>query len=289
MTGFGRGRHASEQFTLRVEISSVNRKQGEVVCQLPAGHEEVIPAIRECIFRQISRGRLQVRVSFEQVANAAGLRIDTKIVSAALQEIQRLNLELGTQMELTTEAMLRLPNVLTVEESAELDVEEFLAALMPALDKALERLVEMRAREGEDLRRDIQQRLGRLSEVVTAITGYAPEVVSHYREQLLKRLGAAGIPQIDMSDERMQREIGLFAERCDISEEITRLQSHFARFDEFLELDEPVGRSLDFLCQEIHRELNTIGSKANDARITMRVVEGKTELEKIREQVQNVE
>jgi uncharacterized protein (TIGR00255 family) len=149
-------------------------------------------------------------------------------------------------------------------------------------------MMAMRRAEGADLKTEIERLLASLQGEVEAIAAIAPNVPATQREALLKRLREAGL-DLDVDDERVLKEIALYAERCDVTEELTRARAHFARFDDYLSRDEPVGRSLDFLCQEMNRELNTIGSKANDSRIAHHVVTAKSELEKIREQVQNVE
>jgi len=146
----------------------------------------------------------------------------------------------------------------------------------------------MRASEGGHLKKDTLDRLSSLESEAKEIEVYSPTVLNKYRENLHKRLQESGL-EIDLTDERLLKEIGLFAEKCDISEEITRLDSHFIKFREYLDSDQPAGRSLDFLCQELNREFNTIGSKANDAQLAQHVVNAKTQLEKIREQIQNVE
>ena len=165
-------------------------------------------------------------------------------------------------------------------------------AILPALTAGLESLMTMRASEGSHLKKDTLDRLSILEAEAGFIESHAPAVLTRYRENLHKRLTdhMSGL-EIDLTDERILKEIGLFAEKCDISEEITRLSSHFQKFREYLASagDQPVGRSLDFLCQELNREFNTIGSKANDAQLAQHVVNAKTELEKIREQIQNVE
>ena len=160
--------------------------------------------------------------------------------------------------------------------------------IMPALKAAISNLVEMRTREGDDLKQDTLDRLDTLETESSSIESHSPSVITRYRENLHRRLKESGL-ELDLSDERVLKEVGIFAERCDISEEVTRLRSHFAKFREYLDSSAPVGRSLDFLCQEINREFNTIGSKANDATLAQHVVTAKTELEKIREQIQNVE
>jgi uncharacterized protein (TIGR00255 family) len=156
------------------------------------------------------------------------------------------------------------------------------------LEQAITNLNAMRAAEGKHLQDDFLARLGQLMAFTQTIAGHAPSRPARQRELLLKRLSDLGLP-LEMDDERLVREIALFADRCDISEETTRLHSHFAKFHEYLHSTEPSGRSLDFLCQELFREFNTIGSKANDALIAQTVVEAKTELEKLREQIQNIE
>ncbi|MED6299645.1 MAG: YicC/YloC family endoribonuclease, partial [Verrucomicrobiota bacterium] len=157
-----------------------------------------------------------------------------------------------------------------------------------ALKESLSKLLEMRSTEGAHLKSDLESRLAILKGFLQQIAEQAPSVVKRYRENLMKRLDAAGI-ELNLDDERLIKEIGLFADRCDISEEITRLESHFAQCHKYFTSDEAVGRPLDFLIQEMGREINTIGSKANDASIAQIIVESKTELEKIREQIQNIE
>jgi uncharacterized protein (TIGR00255 family) len=190
-------------------------------------------------------------------------------------------------VKLEASDFLRAPGVITFEDSG-WDVEEARTAIEPALSTALEKLVEMRTAEGADLKTDLLVRLIILEDHAKIISVATPKVVARQRELLHNRLREADI-DLDLNDERLLKEIAIFAERCDISEETTRLDSHIGRFREYLDSDEPVGRSLDFLCQELNREFNTIGSKANDSGIGQNVVGAKTELEKIREQVQNIE
>jgi uncharacterized protein (TIGR00255 family) len=169
------------------------------------------------------------------------------------------------------------------------DAEEFWPATEKALAKALQMMVKMREREGAHLRKDLIGRATLMRKAVTRVRKQAPEVQKRYRQQLLDRLNSAGFSTIALGDERLIKEIVFFADRSDITEELTRLESHFGQFDDCLRTTEPVGRTLDFLAQEMNREINTIGSKANDSLISRDVVVLKTELEKFREQAQNVE
>lgn len=298
MTGFGRGEYASSALIARIELTSINRKQAEVIVQMPRAYAELEAEIRKLALEKISRGRLNISIQLELATEAVGvadLEIDTGKVIALHSEIQRLNSlrEVDLDLRLTTADILRLPNVLTTADKVA-DMEEARAAIMPALADGLESLMKMRASEGGHLRQDTLERLSTLEEESRAIASHAPSVLARYRENLMKRLGECDLDGelgIDLTDERILKEIGIFAERCDISEELTRLGSHFVKFREYIDSagDEPVGRSLDFLCQELNREFNTIGSKANDATLAQHVVNAKTELEKIREQIQNVE
>jgi uncharacterized protein (TIGR00255 family) len=294
MTGFGRGEHATSALIARVELTSINRKQAEVLVQMPRIYSELEAEIRKLALEKISRGRLTINIQLEAATDASSeLKIDTTKVLALQAEIQRLNdlPAAGLDLKLTSTDILRLPDVLTTAENTA-DINTVRAAILPALTAGLESLMTMRASEGSHLKKDTLDRLSILEAEAGFIESHAPAVLTRYRENLHKRLSEnmSGL-EIDLTDERILKEIGLFAEKCDISEEITRLSSHFVKFREYLASAEnqPVGRSLDFLCQELNREFNTIGSKANDAQLAQHVVNAKTELEKIREQIQNIE
>ena len=294
MTGFGRGEHATSALIARVELTSINRKQAEVLVQMPRIYSELEAEIRKLALEKISRGRLTINIQLETATEASNeLKIDTAKVLALQAEIQRLNdlPTAGLDLKLTPTDILRLPDVLTTADNTA-DIDAARAAILPAVIAGLESLMTMRASEGSHLKKDTLDRLSTLEAEAGFIESHAPSVLTRYRENLHKRLTdhMSGL-EIDLTDERILKEIGLFAEKCDISEEITRLNSHFQKFCEYLATagDQPVGRSLDFLCQELNREFNTIGSKANDAQLAQHVVNAKTELEKIREQIQNVE
>jgi len=291
MTGFGRAEHATDTLVARVEMSSINRKQSEVVIQLPRSLNELDAQLRKIALGKISRGRLNINIQIERAASAeSAIVIDTQKAKALQSELARLSDELGENLKLTAAELFRIPNIL-IESNEEITTEEALEAINPALESALISLLEMRSKEGENLKSDILQRLGFLEKESKEIEQHAPSVKQRYRENLYKKLSDHGVEglNIDLDDERVLKEIAIFSERCDIAEEVTRLASHFQLFREYLASDQPVGRSLDFLCQELNREFNTIGSKANDATLAQHVVSCKTELEKIREQVQNVE
>ena len=288
MTGFGRGSAATNDWLATVEISSVNRKQAEVVVQAPRELNELDARIRKAVLAVVSRGRIQVSINVERPQGAAAdFRVDPALALAFSAAFTELAQTVGHTLLPSASDFLRHPGIIAMGSSA-IDAEAAWLAVQPALDDALVQLAAMRAREGADLKADFISRLGVLVGFGQKISALAPERPIRQREVLTKRLRDAGL-EIDLADERIVKEIALFADRCDVSEELTRLDSHFAKFREYLDATEAPGRALDFLCQELFREFNTIGSKANDAAIAQTIVEAKTELEKIREQVQNLE
>jgi uncharacterized protein (TIGR00255 family) len=201
--------------------------------------------------------------------------------------LSRLATGLNVPAAFTANDMVRWPGVFGIEQS-EVSAEHALPHIEKAVDEALQNMINMRLKEGVHLKADISARLDALQSMFQAAEQMAPQVVERYRDALRQRLADAGLPLL-LDDERLVKEIGLFADRCDITEEITRAASHITQFRTYMDSGEPVGRPLDFLSQELFREINTMGSKANHAQLAQLVVRAKTELEKIREQVQNIE
>jgi uncharacterized protein (TIGR00255 family) len=289
MTGYGRGECAQRGFKVTIEVSSVNRKQTEIAVNLPRDLEVLEAQVRDQINRRVARGRLTVRVSVHAAGGAAGkMRINSELAKIYAKELRALAKSLHLAETVTLDMLTRAPGVLQPAEEIG-EAEEVWPATEKALDAALDILLKMREREGACLARDLKSRVTSLRAGVRRVQTRAPEVAERYREQLLARIKAAGLEAPGLEDERLVKEIFYFADRSDISEELTRLQSHFQQFDDCVKSTEPVGRTLDFLSQEINREINTIGSKANDGAISREVVLLKAELEKFREQVQNVE
>jgi uncharacterized protein (TIGR00255 family) len=288
MTGFGRGSATADEGTATVEIACVNRKQAEVVVQSAREFTELEPKIRKAVLNTISRGRIQVSIQFERpLGDAAPVRVDLRLVEALETAFESISAHTGRKVAPDVADFLRAPGLIRIEDGG-VSAETAWGPIEKALEVAIEQVLVMRKNEGDDLARDLSTRLDLLEKTAAAIAALAPGRPERYREQLFKRLRDAGL-ELDLNDERVLRELSVFADRCDVSEEVTRLDSHFRKFREYMAGAEPAGRPLDFLCQEIHREFNTIGSKAADAGIAQHVVEAKTELEKIREQVQNVE
>lgn len=288
MTGYGRGEASAGGLKLAVELAAVNRKQAEIAVTLPRELDSLEARLRDEINQAVSRGRVTCRVSLEAGEAAAGSRINLVAAKAAAEELQKLAIDLGLPNGVTLDHLLRVPGVLQ-SESTTLNADEVWPTLQKAVKQALKELVAMREREGAHLAEDLRARIEQLQKSVAIVAAQAPEVMVRYRQQLRERVAAAGLPLPPEDDERLLKEIVYYSDRSDISEELARLKSHFAQFDELAKSAEPVGRTLDFLSQEMNREINTIGSKANDAVISKEVVTLKTELEKFREQSMNVE
>jgi uncharacterized protein (TIGR00255 family) len=290
MTGYGRGECARDGFNITVELSSVNRKQAEISVNLPRELELLEPRVREAILAEVSRGRITVRISVHAGDGKASARmhLNVALAKAYAQELTKLAKELKLAGPVTLDQIVRAPGVFqTDEELAE--HEDLWPAVEKSLRAALSGLLTMRAREGTHLAKDLTGRVGLMRKCVERVAKQAPKSAERYRQQLIERIKAAGLPAPAADDERLLKEVVFFADRSDISEELTRLQSHFKQFEDCTKSTEPVGRTLDFLAQEMNREINTIGSKANDALISAEVVTLKAELEKFREQAMNVE
>ena len=290
MTGYGRGECSQDGFKITVELSSVNRKQTEISVNLPREMEMVEAPMRDLINRYVARGRLTVRVSLHagEGNSAARMHLNVRLAKAYARELSRLARQLGMPAQVTLDHLVRAPGVFQTDEQIA-EGGDFWPAVEKALKKALMGMVRMREREGGHLARDLAGRMAVMRRATEKIGKHAPKVAQRYRDHLVSRIKELGLETPASDDERLLKEVVYFADRSDITEELTRLRSHFQQFDDCLKSDEPVGRMLDFLAQEMNREANTIGSKANDSQISREVVTLKAELEKFREQAQNVE
>lgn len=288
MTGYGRGESIVNGWKLEVELAAVNRKQADISVNLPASLVELEGAARTRLAKSVSRGRVAAKISLNPSGGGESrLVFDEGLARQYVASVRRIADESGIDPRLTAGDLFRAPGVFRLDES-DADAAEVGEAFFEALEGALGQLERMQRDEGAHLRADLLARLEQIGEAVESIGRLAPGIPIAHRHLLQKRLTESGL-DLDLEDDRLLREIAIFAERCDVTEELTRLGSHLSLFHDYLSADEPMGRSLDFLCQELNRELNTIGSKANDAAIARHVVTAKTELEKIREQVQNVQ
>ena len=287
MTGYGRASAPLGTHTLTVQVSSVNRKTLDLTVKLPREWESLEPLVGELVRQNAVRGKVHVAVEVTGVAGAVEIDWDEAAAAVLFKRLASFASSRGVNFTPTPELLLTLLNSQRTG-SALADVEIVSPVLMVALAEALKSFSAMRGKEGEALLADFVARLETLSRHVAVVAERAPKVVPGYRETLFKRLREAGL-ELDLNDERVLKEIALFADRCDITEELTRLRSHFAQFTALLKSGGEIGRKSEFILQEIGREVHTIGSKANDLEISKNVIELKNELERIREQIANVE
>lgn len=288
MTGYGRGERTADGVRVAVEMRSVNRKQAEIGLRLPAELEPLENRIRDEVSKAVARGRVEVAVALELPAGNARSLLNRELAAAFAKELAALSSELGLAGGVTLDSLMRCPGVVQ-PTAAVANPETLWPVVFGALGEAIKAFNAMRGQEGAALAADLGLRIQSLRQTVGRIRVQAPEVTRRFREQLLQRIRLAGLENVSAEDERVLKEVVFFADRSDINEELTRLDSHFEQFEGCARSSDPVGRKLDFLAQEMNREINTIGSKANDALIAADVVLLKTELERFREQAQNVE
>jgi uncharacterized protein (TIGR00255 family) len=288
MTGYGKGEAAEGGLRLSVEIQSFNRKQIDLALTLPKGLQPLEARVREMLLARVSRGRLNVTVHLNASAETvAATAIDIPLARTYAAAMAALRDELGLGGEVTLDAVLRAPGVLGTQTPLA-DPEPVWRPLADAVGQALDQVVSMREAEGAHLAGELHTRLELIRALAERIAGRAPEILRRHRQQLQARLRAADW-EVTADEERVAKELVLYADKSDISEELARLQSHFHQFAKLLTAPEPAGRTLEFLTQEIAREMNTLSVKSNDAETSQLVVEAKVELERIREQIQNIE
>lgn len=289
MTGFGRGHAQSGGVRVDVEISSVNRKQLDVMVNLARPLQSLESAIVELVSRQVTRGRIQVVVGVQGVSDrkASPVRINEALAKECVVELRRMAKHLDMSPDISVSELIRIPGIIEVKDAGH-DPDTVRPVMEQAVKKALVSLDGMRTKEGRAMMRDLLTRLAQLEKLAEGIALRAPELADSYRAGLRARISTL-ISGLDISDERIEKEVVVYADRCDITEELIRLNSHFKQAKGLLKSKEPAGRSLDFLAQEMFREINTIGSKAGDPVISPVVVNFKTDLERFREQVQNIE
>lgn len=287
MTGYGRCQIERDGRTMTVEVKSVNHRFLDTSYRLARHLMFLDDVVRKGVSARLARGHVDVFVNYENHReDAREIRVDTALAVAYQRAMSELSGALGIEANLSLQEYARMPDVLTVQESAE-DQDAVRELFEEALSGALDALIVMRAQEGENMKRDILDKIARIEEIREAVAARAPMVVEDYRIRLKERIAAMTEGEID--EARLLTEIAVFADRAAIDEELVRLFSHTAQIRKTVEMAEPVGRKLDFLVQELNREVNTIGSKAMDAQIAQYVVQAKGEIEKLREQVQNIE
>ncbi len=288
MTGYGKGRAVVEGMSLTVEIKSVNHRYSDLNMKSPRSLFPLEGEIKKRIGERLKRGKIDIFINQELADGAvAAPTLNAPLAAAYAEVFRELRETLGLDEVIPVSLVASQKDVIVVRE-AEPDEEKTRRCLDEALNEALDAVEAMRLAEGEATRRDIEGRLDTAAVLLSRIEERAPQVPLEWRIRLAERLGRLGA-DFSQDPQRVAQEVAIYADRCDISEELARFKSHLDQFRNLLEQTEPVGRQLDFLVQELNRETNTMGSKSNDAELTRQVVALKAELEKVREQVQNIE
>ncbi len=287
MTGFGRGKYENEGRIYTVEIKSVNHKYTDINIRIPRFLNSVEEKIRKRISEEISRGRVEVFVNFENYSNkGVSIKINKELAKEYINQLKDLAEETKVNFNINVIDVSKLPEILKLEDN---ENDELISnELMIAVNNALETFVAMREKEGQKLIEDIEKRIYLIQDKVNEIIGFSSNLVEEYIAKLETRVNELLKPGT-VDEDRLLQEIVIFSDKSSIEEEITRLKSHISQFLELIKQSSPIGKKIDFLIQEINREVNTIGSKANCLDITNRVIEIKTEVENIREQIQNIE
>ena len=288
MTGFGRGEGETTLGKLFVESRSVNHRYCDINIKLPRRLAPFETRIKEMIRSEVSRGRIDVSLKLDAAGEGkVQLNVDLHLADQYYKALQTLKEKLRLQGEITVELLAGAKEIISAKEELE-DVEPYWQEIIPILKQSLKDMDEMKRLEGQSLSKDLQQRFEQIARHLEFIKDQFPIRLDAYWNRLHERLKSF-LEGTQLDSTRFQQEVAFLAERIDITEEIVRAESHLSQFATLLSGREPVGRKMEFLLQEIHREVNTISAKVNDAEISQRVVEIKSELEKIREQVQNIE
>ncbi len=288
MTGYGKGEASNESRKVTIEIKSVNNRFLDINTRFPKSLSYVEDTVKKQIQEVVKRGTLDVYYTYEVTGDTDKVvEADIPLAGEYLAAMRTVKDELGLPDDITAMSVLRMPDVLTVT-AAEDDREEIKALFEKAAKEAVASLDAMRVIEGRSAKTDLAKLVGNIITSLKSVITRAPLVVVDYRDKLSKRI-AELLDQPAADETRIATEVAVFADKCDINEEISRLTSHIDQFTKALESGEPQGRRLDFLSQEMNREINTMGSKANDLELSKLVIEMKNELEKIKEQIRNVE
>lgn len=290
MTGYGRGECTMYERKFTVEIKAVNHRYNDITVKLPRAIMGFEDEIKKAISKKVFRGKLDVFVNFESFSQEdINISVNEPLAKSYKETLRKLKSDLHLDGDVTIEIVSKFPDVITVDKSisSENTENEIRECLMKAVEDATDAFVAMREVEGETLKKNIIEKVAFVNDALQKIEERAPWVSKDYRARLEAKL--ADLDEIQVDESRLLTEVLLFADKACIDEEITRLHSHISQMYSIVEENVPVGRKLDFLVQEMNRETNTIGSKSNDIEITNHVVDIKSEIEKIREQIQNIE
>ena len=289
MTAYGRSEYHLGDTLFIAEIRSLNNRYRDIILRIPKNYQALEKELKSVISSRIRRGRIEVSVQLVNNGEESpyGLELNMPLVNSYFKIFNQLAKNLGLDQEIQLDSLCQMKDVILFK-SEEGDVEKLRTGFQQVLEQVLDSLDVMRIKEGEAIEADFLKRLNLLEEYVNKVGNRAPSLVEEYRKRLKDKIDRI-LKDMTLDDIRLAQEVALFAERSDITEELVRIRSHLKQFREYLSMDDTIGRRLDFLIQELNREVNTLSSKASDSFISKVVVEMKAELEKLREQVQNVE
>lgn len=288
MTGFGRVHQVVDNKDIIVEIRSVNHRYFEFSSRIPRAYSYLEDKLKTMLNNRISRGKVEISISVMRTEGTdAKITINEPVAKGYIDALNQANETLKLNNDIALSHLLKLPDIFTVVKTVE-DEDEVLLMLTPLVEEALDNFVSMRTVEGSKMYDDISSRLDFIENCVGIIEKQSPITTANYRERLYNKLKEL-LADNNIDDQRIITEAAIFSEKTAVDEETVRLRSHISQFRTLLKSEEPIGRKLDFLVQEVNREVNTIGSKAQDLEITKLVVDLKSEIEKIREQIQNIE
>lgn len=288
MTGFGRAVEEIDGYVITVEIKSVNHRYFDFSSRIPRQYGFLDDKLKSYINSRVSRGKVECYVSVEALdTEDAAVVINKTLASAYVEALKELSEEYSLKEDFGTAFVSRLPDVFVLKKADE-DGEKIWQLVKSVTDEAIEKFIQMRAVEGAKMKEDVASRAEYILDCVSFIEERSPQTVKEYNDKLVERVHEI-IGDVSLDEQRIIQEVAIYADKVAVAEETVRLRSHIAQLKTFLESEEPIGRKMDFLVQEINRETNTIGSKANDVDIARKVVDIKAEVEKIREQIQNIE
>ncbi len=290
MTGFGRCESVINGREITVEIKSVNHRYFEFSCRTPRGYGFLDDKLKSYVNSRVSRGKIDMFVTIgASEETPAQVTVNHQLVSGYINAFKEISDTYGIENDVTAVSLSRFPDVFTVHKAPE-DEEQITADVLSVAKTALDSFIMMREAEGEKMKADILSRASTILSIVSEIEERSPQTVAEYENRLLERIRQTLEDyEVEIDEQRVLTEVAVFSDKVAVAEETVRLRSHFDQLEEFLEYSEPVGRKIDFIIQEMNREANTIGSKVQDAVLAHKVVDIKSEIEKIREQVQNIE
>lgn len=288
MTGFGRSSLALENMDVIVELRSVNHRFLETSVRLPHIYSYLEDKLKKQVQQKVARGKVDIILTIQHHGlNDVKVEVNDDLALAYVNSLRNANERIGLNDDLTLSSLIRFSDIFSLKK-VQLDEEALWAAVLPVVKDALDKFLEMRIIEGEKLCSDLKNRLDSLKKMLDQVEKYAPETAKRYYNKLYSKLSEL-LSERDIEESRITTEAAIFADRIAIDEETVRLASHIEQFNSLLDSNEPIGRKLDFLVQEMNREVNTMGSKAQDLAVTRLVVDMKSEIEKLREQIQNIE